>query len=63
MERLGDAIARIRPRLQARIGNAPAEPEPEPACPICKDHGFVRREVPLGHADFGRAIPCVVPRG
>jgi DNA replication protein DnaC len=58
MERLGDAIARIRPRLQARIGDAPPEPEPEPSCPMCKDHGFVRREVPIGDPDFGRAIPC-----
>jgi DNA replication protein DnaC len=63
MERLGEAIARIRPRLQARIGNAPPEPEPEPACPICKDHGFVRHDVPLGHADFGRAIACSCRQG
>jgi DNA replication protein DnaC len=58
MERLGDAIARIRPRLQARIGEAPAEPEPAPSCPLCKDFGFVRRDVPVGDPDFGRAIPC-----
>ena len=63
MERLGDAIARIRPRLQARIGDGPQEPEPEPTCPICKDFGFVRRDVPLGHADFGRAFPCTCRQG
>jgi DNA replication protein DnaC len=63
MERLGDAIARIRPRLQARIGDTPQEPEPEPACPICKDFGFVRRDVPLDHADFGRAFPCSCRQG
>ena len=63
MERLGDAIARIRPRLQARIGDGPQEPEPEPNCPICKDFGFVRRDVPLGHADFGRAFPCSCRQG
>ena len=63
MERLGDAIARIRPRLQAQIGDAPPEPEPEPDCAICKDHGFVRRDVPLGDVDFGRAIPCVCRAG
>jgi DNA replication protein DnaC len=63
MERLDAAIARIRPRLQARLGNAPAEPEPEPACPICKDYGFVRHDVPLGHADFGRAIACSCRQG
>jgi len=63
MERLGDAISRIRPRLQARIGDAPQEPEPEPSCAICKDFGFVRRDVPLGHADFGRAFPCSCRQG
>ncbi len=63
MERLDAAIARIRPRLQARIGNALPEPEPAPACSICKDHGFVRHDVPLGHADFGRAIACSCRQG
>jgi DNA replication protein DnaC len=63
MERLGEAISRIRPRLRARIGDGPSEPEPEPACPICKDHGFVRHDVPLGHADFGRAIACSCRQG
>jgi DNA replication protein DnaC len=63
VEKLGDAIARIRPRLQARIGTGPVDPEPEPACPICKDFGFVRHDVPLGHADFGRAIPCSCRQG
>ncbi|MDQ6672186.1 MAG: ATP-binding protein [Chloroflexota bacterium] len=63
MERLDAAIARIRPRLQARIGNAPPEPEPEPSCGVCKDHGFVRHDVPLGHADFGRAIACSCRQG
>lgn len=58
MERLGDTIARLRPRLQARIGDAPEGPEPEPACPICKDYGYVRHDVPVDHPDFGRAFPC-----
>jgi DNA replication protein DnaC len=30
----------------------------EPACPYCGGAGFVRRPVPLGHPDFGRAVPC-----
>ena len=63
MGRLGEAIARIRPRLQARIGNEPAEPEPEPTCVICKDFGFVRRDVPLDHPEFGKAIPCSCRQG
>lgn len=31
-------------------------------CPICHGAGFVRREVPLDHPDFGRAIPCECKR-
>jgi DNA replication protein DnaC len=31
--------------------------EPE-ACPHCGGAGYVRRAVPLGHPDFGRAVPC-----
>jgi DNA replication protein DnaC len=28
------------------------------ACPICGGVGFVREDVPLGHPNFGRALPC-----
>ena len=65
MERLGDALARIRPRVQ-KVGAELAavdEAEPEPACPICKDFGFVRKDVPLGDPDFGRAIACSCRQG
>ena len=30
----------------------------EPACPRCGGAGYVRRNVPLGHREFGRAVPC-----
>ncbi len=59
MQPLSDALARIRPRrLTSNLDAAPAEVEIEPACPICKDFGFVRKDVPLGDPDFGRAITC-----
>jgi DNA replication protein DnaC len=57
MRPLSDALARVRPRGRAAEATAP-EPEPEPSCPICKDFGFVRKDVPVGDPDFGRAIPC-----
>ncbi len=65
MEPLGNAIARLRPRFQVQSNdaNAEPEPEPEPSCPICKDHGFVRKDVDLGHPDFGRAFPCTCRAG
>ncbi len=28
------------------------------ACPICQGGSFVRRDLPLEHPDFGRAMPC-----
>lgn len=28
-------------------------------CPHCRGIGFLRRDVPVDHPDFGRAIPCV----
>jgi DNA replication protein DnaC len=46
-------------------GNSPSDssapPADEPAdvrCAVCHDVGFVRREVPLDHPEFGRALPC-----
>ena len=58
MERIGDALSRLR--LQEFQRKFPPEPpsEPEPSCSVCKDHGFVRRDVPLDHPDFGRAFAC-----
>jgi DNA replication protein DnaC len=65
MERLGDALARIRPRRSglAEEPLEPAETDSPPTCPICKDFGFVRKDVPLGDPDFGRAITCACRQG
>ncbi len=38
-------------------GNA-EEASPSSGCPICKGAGFVYIDVPVGHPDFGKAIPC-----
>jgi DNA replication protein DnaC len=35
-----------------------AEKVEEGVCPLCRGAGFVRRDVPLDHPDFGRAFPC-----
>ena len=36
----------------------PDEPQDRPACAICGGFGFIRRPLPLGHPQFGRAVPC-----
>lgn len=38
-------------------------PAMQPVCPICKDYGFVRKDVPLGDPDFGKAIACTCRQG
>jgi DNA replication protein DnaC len=32
--------------------------KPQPPCPICGGVGFLRRDVPVDHPDFGQAVPC-----
>jgi DNA replication protein DnaC len=39
-------------------GSSSAEPEPQPACSRCRDVGFLRVDVPVGHSDFGKVLPC-----
>jgi len=34
------------------------EPSPSSDCPVCHGVGFVYANVPVGHPDFGKAIPC-----
>ena len=59
MERIGDALTRVRVRGLHAVGDADLPPDPAPTCPVCRDFGFVRHDVPLGHPDFGRAFACV----
>jgi DNA replication protein DnaC len=46
----------------AEGGVAPEDPgtadEDEGVCRLCGGAGFVRKAVPLGHPDFGKAFPC-----
>lgn len=37
--------------------DADSEPPP-PACPKCDGAGFVRQSRPVGHPEFGQAVPC-----
>jgi DNA replication protein DnaC len=51
-----DAISRAS--TDTSSSTEPEAAEPAPRCPRCHDAGFVRREVPVGHPDFGKAVPC-----
>ncbi|MEX2599468.1 MAG: ATP-binding protein [Dehalococcoidia bacterium] len=68
MESLADILKRLRQQsisaaesLPASWANAIDEAE-EPDCAICGGRGWVRRDVPTNHLDFGKAFPCICQR-
>jgi DNA replication protein DnaC len=42
----------------AAASNAPAAPQTDEACPRCGGAGFLRRDLPLDHPEFGKAVAC-----
>jgi DNA replication protein DnaC len=64
VERLGDALTRLKIResiskvVTAGSSDADTTPEAPPSCPRCLDAGFLRRDVPAGHPEFGQIVVC-----
>ncbi len=55
---IGEALSR---KLQHNDGTAAPAVESglgRPDCPYCHGLGYVRRDVPVGHPDFGKLFPC-----
>ena len=66
MESLGDILRRLQQRNFSNVAAVPewvqqldAEAADAEVCPTCGGQGWVRRDVPVGHPDFGRAFPCL----
>ena len=66
VESLGDILRRLQQRNFSNVADVPewvqqldAESPVADACPTCGGHGWVRRDLPVGHPDFGRAFPCL----
>ncbi len=60
MRRLGDILGDFQPpeRAGAEPPTRRLVPSEGDICPICKGRGFVVLDVPYGHPDFGKLIPC-----
>lgn len=63
MESLGDILRRISARSIARTTNGggaahPPEPAEADRCATCNGSGWVTRRMPVGHPEFGQAVPC-----
>ncbi len=60
MESLGEILKRLTPK-NISDGTATWHAEEETSsddCAVCGGKGWIRQDVPVGHPDFGRAIPC-----
>ncbi len=56
MKRIDEVLKGLVP--EAKGGAGGSRPTPDDACPICGGTGFLRRDLPVDHPDFGRAVPC-----
>ncbi|MFH0914134.1 MAG: ATP-binding protein [Chloroflexota bacterium] len=67
MEHIRDILKRKAPRINTSpedtgTWSGTEEPAGESVCPACQGSGFVYAPVPLGHPDFGKAVPCYCTR-
>ncbi len=65
MPRLNELLGSSKNGDTAPLDDTPASRFPLPAsedddgsCPVCHGGGFVRRDLPLGDPEFGKAVPC-----
>lgn len=56
MQPLGDVLRSLNLSSVSAADDVPRAAE-QP-CPQCNGFGYVRRDVPVGHPDFGKAFPC-----
>jgi DNA replication protein DnaC len=70
MERIHQTLIKIDENtLKGNMLNSSTANEPEESgqilqvCPICNGIGFVRQDLPVGHPDFGKLIPCTCKAG
>jgi DNA replication protein DnaC len=64
VEKLADVLSRLKiPDVISKDATADSssvedDPASSPACSRCRDIGFLRIDAPVGHADFGKILPC-----
>ena len=58
MKSIGDVLSSLSIPVGPVRGNGRGATEPAWRCPVCRDAGWVRMEVPVGHPSFGRLFEC-----
>lgn len=62
MGSLGDFISKYNSIWAKTDAAYETSATPEDVCPYCGGLGYVSKDVPVGHPDFGKAFPCVCRR-
>jgi len=69
MSKIDETIRKIQKDIE-KAGSSEAEGQPtggeirqarmpgKPDCPICGGIGYLRRDLPIDHPDFGKMVPC-----
>lgn len=57
MQSLGDTLRDLNLVFESSGEDGDSKAS-EPVCPLCRGYGFVTRDVPVGHPEFGEAFPC-----
>src|ERR1700712_5725458 len=57
MRKIGDVMRTFSIPINTETAGTSTEPA-EVSCPICRDAGWVRMNVPFGNPNFGRILRC-----
>jgi DNA replication protein DnaC len=58
MQRLDELLNRTDTGISKASTRTTSSTDPEDVCPICGGAGYLRRDLPPGHPEFGRPVPC-----
>jgi DNA replication protein DnaC len=58
MERVGKILAGLSIPVNTSAGSTPTSSAENDVCPACRGAGYLRMDVPVGHPNFGRVLPC-----
>jgi DNA replication protein DnaC len=54
LKNLADGMSKNKSKISLNAADLPGDPN----CPLCSGIGYLRRDLPLGHPDFGRIEVC-----
>jgi DNA replication protein DnaC len=63
LKRAAENISKTSSQTSSKTERAAQDTPGDPACEICGGLGYIRKDVPMGHPEFGKIFPCKCRRG